>query len=205
MWRCAMNEMYGDLTPRPPTPFRWPVGSRAELNGPLLPRRRRGQSSAQSSRELIEAHPLIVETLAKWRAERPFRKPDAWVFASGLRNGRKPYWGQAIMRKHIRPLAQELGIEKRIGWHTFRHSYSTLLRSVCTEFKVTHLGLRHRERPVNVFEAFPEVSLLEDHLKGALADALMQQGDNADAALERQKAAALDSQPHASAIPSVQP
>lgn len=109
------------------------------------------------------------------------------------------------MRKHIRPLAQELGIEKRIGWHTFRHSYSTLLRSVGTEFKVTHLGLRHRERQVNVFEAFPEMSLLEGHLKGVLADALMQQGDNADAALERQKAAALDSQPHASAIPSVQP
>jgi hypothetical protein len=51
--------------------------------------------------------------------------------------------GQAILRKYIRPLAQELGIEKRIGWHTFRHTYSTLLRRVGTEFKVMQELLRH--------------------------------------------------------------
>jgi protein O-GlcNAc transferase len=37
-----------------------------------------------------------------------------------------------------------------------------------------------------------------------LADALAQQGDAAGAALERQKAAALEAQPHASATPPVQ-
>jgi site-specific recombinase XerD len=37
----------------------------------------------------------------------------------------------------------ELGIEKRFGWHTFRHTYSTLLRSVGTEFKVMQELLRH--------------------------------------------------------------
>ena len=57
--------------------------------------------------------------------------------------GRKPYWGQAILRKYIRPKAQELGIEKKFGWHTFRHTYSTLLRSVGTEFKVMQELLRH--------------------------------------------------------------
>jgi integrase len=39
--------------------------------------------------------------------------------------------------------AREVGIEKRIGWHTFRHTYSTLLRSVGTEFKVMQELLRH--------------------------------------------------------------
>jgi site-specific recombinase XerD len=34
-------------------------------------------------------------------------------------------------------------IEKRIGWHTFRHTYSTLLRSVGAEFKVMQELLRH--------------------------------------------------------------
>ena len=51
--------------------------------------------------------------------------------------------GQAILRKYIRPRALELGIEKRFGWHTFRHTYSTLLRSVGTEFKVMQELLRH--------------------------------------------------------------
>jgi site-specific recombinase XerD len=47
------------------------------------------------------------------------------------------------LRKHIRPVAQRVGIEKQFGWHTFRHTYSTLLRSVGTEFKVMQELLRH--------------------------------------------------------------
>jgi len=57
--------------------------------------------------------------------------------------GRKPIWGQAILRKFIRPKPQELGIQKRFGRHTLRHTYSTLLRSVGTEFKVMQELLRH--------------------------------------------------------------
>jgi integrase len=102
-----------------------------------------GPCKTESSQRPVPLHPLIVETLANCRVERPYRKLDDWVFASGRRRGRKPYWGQAILRKYIRPLVQELGIEKRIGWHTFRHTYSTLLRSVSTEFKVMQELLRH--------------------------------------------------------------
>jgi integrase len=47
------------------------------------------------------------------------------------------------MCKSIRPVAKKLGIEKRIGWHTFRHSYSTLLRSLGTDIKVQQDLLRH--------------------------------------------------------------
>ena len=47
------------------------------------------------------------------------------------------------MCKRIRPVAKKLGIEKRIGWHTFRHSYSTILRSLGTDIKVQQDLLRH--------------------------------------------------------------
>ena len=47
------------------------------------------------------------------------------------------------MRKHVHPVAKELGIQKRIGWHTFRHSYSTILRSIGTDIKVQQDLLRH--------------------------------------------------------------
>jgi integrase len=40
-------------------------------------------------------------------------------------------------------VALRLGIQKQFGWHTFRHTYSTLLRSVGTEFKVMQELLRH--------------------------------------------------------------
>jgi integrase len=76
------------------------------------------------------------------------RMTSNWVFASKRHRGRKPYWGQAILRRYVRPAAQKIGIQKigiqkRIGWHTFRHTYSTLPRSVGTEFKVMQELLRH--------------------------------------------------------------
>src|SRR5262249_39605885 len=74
--------------------------------------------------------------LLVWRKQSTYIKPDDWVFDSGRHRGRHPFWGQAILRKYVRPIAEEVGIQKCIGWHTFRHTYSTLLLSVGTEFKV---------------------------------------------------------------------
>ncbi len=54
------------------------------------------------------------------------------------------------MRKHIHPVAKELGIQKRIGWHTFRHSYSTILRSIGTDIKVQQDLLRHSSARVTL-------------------------------------------------------
>ena len=41
--------------------------------------------------------------------------PRKSVFASPESQGRRPYWGQSIMRNVIRPTACRLGINKRIG------------------------------------------------------------------------------------------
>jgi Phage integrase family len=79
----------------------------------------------------------------QWRKISTYIKPDDWVFASKRYQGRRPYWGQAILRKYIRPVAQRVGIQKRFGWHTFRQTYSTLLQSAGTEFKVMQELLRH--------------------------------------------------------------
>lgn len=88
-------------------------------------------------------HPLVAESLVKWRDHSPYGAPEDWVFASRHSHGVRPYWGEAILRKYLRPEARKLGIETRFGWHTFRHTYSTLLRSVSTEFKVMQELLRH--------------------------------------------------------------
>ena len=102
-----------------------------------------GHCKTESSQKPVPAHPLLLETLHAWRQEQPYRKPGDWVFASRHHRGRKRAWGQTILRKFIRPRAQGIGIDKRFGWHTFRHTYSTLLRSVGTEFKVMQELLRH--------------------------------------------------------------
>jgi integrase len=78
-----------------------------------------------------------------WQCQTPYQSSDSWVFASPVNQGRWPYLGQQIMRRHILPVARKLGITKRIGWHTFRHTYSTLLRSTGAELKIMQELLRH--------------------------------------------------------------
>jgi|SRR5258708_6918521 len=62
---------------------------------------------------------------------------------SGQSGPLAPFLAQEIMRHHVIPVARKLGITKRIGWHTFRHTYSTLLRSTGAELKIMQELLRH--------------------------------------------------------------
>ena len=61
----------------------------------------------------------LSEMLKKWKKETEFPAPNDWVFASPRAHGKRPLWGQTLMRKHVHPAAKQLGIEKRIGWHQF--------------------------------------------------------------------------------------
>jgi integrase len=47
------------------------------------------------------------------------------------------------MRRYVWPAAKRAKITKRIGWHTFRHTYSTLLRANGEDVKVVQELLRH--------------------------------------------------------------
>jgi integrase len=102
-----------------------------------------GPCKTESSQKPVPVHPFLADALSQWRKQCAYTKAEDWVFAGKRHRGRRPYWGQAILRKHVRPVAERVGIQKPIGWHTFRHTYSTLLRSVGTEFKVMQELLRH--------------------------------------------------------------
>src|ERR1700731_668987 len=102
-----------------------------------------GPCKTEASQKPVPVHPLVADALLAWRKQSTYLEADDWIFASRRYRGRRPYWGQAILRKSVRPVAQRVGIQKPFGWHTFRHTYSTLLRSVGTEFKVMQELLRH--------------------------------------------------------------
>jgi integrase len=87
--------------------------------------------------------PLLAEMLKEWRRTSPFPSAEDWVFASKRAKGKRPSWGQSVMRKQIHPAIEKLGFNKRIGWHTLRRSYSTLLRNLGTDIKVQQDLLRH--------------------------------------------------------------
>jgi integrase len=102
-----------------------------------------GVCKTESSQKPVPAHDDLIEALRVWQCQTPYQSSESWVFASPVNQGRWPYLAQQIMRHHILPVARKLGITKRIGWHTFRHTYSTLLRSTGAELKIMQELLRH--------------------------------------------------------------
>ena len=48
---------------------------------------------------------------------------EGWIFANPATG--KPYWPGRIQENWLVPAAEKVGIG-RIGWHTFRHSHSSL-------------------------------------------------------------------------------
>jgi hypothetical protein len=67
-----------------------------------------------------------------------------WIFASSHTQGKRPYWGAPIMRKKIKPVARKCGIPRLQGWHTFRHTYASLLHELGTNLKIVQELMRHR-------------------------------------------------------------
>jgi hypothetical protein len=54
---------------------------------------------------------------------------EDWVFASPTMKGEQPYWPDNLMKRYIKPVTRANGIYKNIGWHTFRHTFGTLLKA----------------------------------------------------------------------------
>ena len=48
-------------------------------------------------------------------------------------NGAEPYWPDSVMEAFAKPAVKRAQVTKQVGWHTFRHSYSTLLRANGTD------------------------------------------------------------------------
>ena len=114
-----------------------------------------GPCKTEASQKPVPLDPHLVRTLRAWRRCARFRQSTDWVFASLATQGRLPFWGQALMRHYIRPAALKLGITKRIGWHTFRHSYSTLLKANGADIKVMQELLRHASTRVTLGHIHP--------------------------------------------------
>ena len=102
-----------------------------------------GMMKTEASRKPIPLDSGLGEVLLDWRRRSAYNGPDDWCFASPRMNGAKPYSPDTILSKAIRPAAKRVGITKRIGWHTFRHTFGTLLKANGEDVKVVQESLRH--------------------------------------------------------------
>ena len=64
--------------------------------------------------------------------------------------GKQPWWPDAILQNYIQPAAKRVGITKRVGFHTFRHTYSTLLKANGEDVKTVQELLRHASSQITL-------------------------------------------------------
>ena len=97
------------------------------------------------SKSKLPLHPSLTDMLLRWKnVITEFNGEDDFVFASWRTLGKLPFRPTAVLEDFIKPAAEraELGL---IGWHTFRRSYSTLLRTNGTDIKTQQSLLRHAD------------------------------------------------------------
>lgn len=102
-----------------------------------------GDCKTEASAKPVPMDEYMAEDLQRWRRQSPYPMPDDWVFASPSMGGKQPYWPDNLMKRYIKPVARKAGIRKNIGWHTFRHSFGTLLKANGEDVKTVQELLRH--------------------------------------------------------------
>ena len=76
------------------------------------------------------------------RRTAPQSKSD-WMFANPMTG--KPWRPHRIQQRYIRPAGLAVTCDPHIGWRTFRHTYSSMLRSLKVDVKVQQELLRHTD------------------------------------------------------------
>jgi len=85
----------------------------------------------------------LSDVLTSWRSRCGYPAESDYVFASPDKDGKQPYWPTSGMEKHIRPAAKRAKIVKRIGWHTLRHTFGTLVNASGANVATTQSLMRH--------------------------------------------------------------
>lgn len=102
-----------------------------------------GECKTEASAKPVPLDSYMAEDLLRWRRVSPYPMPGDWVFAGPFTQGKQPYWPDNLMKRYIRPAARQVGIHKNIGWHTFRHTFGTLLKDNGEDVKTVQELLRH--------------------------------------------------------------
>ena len=98
-----------------------------------------GDTKTEASFRPLPIDTRLTAPLQELRKRGFYAGPEDWVFAN---NVGRPRWQESILQRRLKPAAVRAGVGK-IGWHTFRHTYSTMLRSIGTDIKVQQELLRH--------------------------------------------------------------
>ena len=94
--------------------------------------------------------------------------PGDWVFASPHTKGKQPYWPGTLWRYYGKPALKRAGVTKRVSYHTFRHTFGTLLNANGENPKVVQELLRHASLKVTTDVYMQAVSPQKREAQGNL-------------------------------------
>jgi integrase len=104
-----------------------------------------GEVKTKYSHSGLPLDPALAEILFSWKRTSKFGDDPDWVFASPQKAGEQPLRPTSLLEKQIKPAAKQAQLGHGIGWHTFRHTYSSMLRQLGVDVKVQQELLRHAD------------------------------------------------------------
>jgi integrase len=102
-----------------------------------------GKCKTETSRRPVPIDEVTTDELLAWKRETAYAEPGDWIFASEKVQGKMPPWADTLLDRFLQPAAKRAGITKWVGFHTFRHTYSTLLKANGEDVKVVQELMRH--------------------------------------------------------------
>src|SRR6266852_3794290 len=102
-----------------------------------------GIPKTEASAKDVPLDSALAESLLKLKFKSPYQQPTDWVFASPEMKGKQPFWPDTMWRRYGKPAVTAAKITKRVAFHTFRHTYTTLLTQNNEDVKVVQELLRH--------------------------------------------------------------
>lgn len=102
-----------------------------------------GSTKTEASAKDVPLDGELADSLLRFKHASPYDRDIDWVFASWRMKGKQPLWPDSLWNRHGKPAVKAAGVGKRVSYHTFRHTFGTLLSANGENPKVVQELLRH--------------------------------------------------------------
>jgi len=89
----------------------------------------------------LDKHGVILAAVKRmWASNTKFRKPNGLIFAN--RTG-KPLDRHNLLHRHVKPMAEKLGLPKTVDFRSFRTMHASLMRRFGARLEVARDNMGH--------------------------------------------------------------
>jgi integrase len=144
-------------------------------------RQRETKMKTEASRKPVPMDSGLADTLKGWRAQCAYNQPRDYIVASMEMDGNQPLWPNSALEKHVRPAAIRAAIRKRIGWHTLRHTFGTLVSANGADVATTQSLMRHSNVSVTMDRYVQAITTAKRQAQRGILDLLDPNGPTLEA------------------------